>query len=194
MVCLRTQQTPTKLHQQICQDLPPSHAPPVGNLLPSPKEPELVAEPEEQTTPFDEFGDIESLRERANAGEDEAKNQLTALAEKYGVAQEVHTANSWDDAVDLIVKASGTTSVSDEESGEPTPDAEDEPGDRIPVIGEVWRWRFKDGKSGKPTSKPMLIQITGYSIKDGKAAGLQMNKEKTARKNMPIDELEPASV
>jgi hypothetical protein len=121
----------------------PSGKPPVQPVAP------LAGEP------VDEFGDLDSLAEKADAEDKEAQRTLEAMATSAGVPKDaVKKAHSWADVAALIAAAS---QPGDEEEGEVedenedtevpeevSPDGGDEEEDEWdgPVVGDMYSYRI----------------------------------------------------
>lgn len=104
-----------------------------------------LAAPSETAEPFSEFGDLDSLAEAANGGDEAAQGKLEEAAAAAGVAEEVNNAPNWTKAVEII-KAAGQGSGDGDQAA---PEAEQE---WKPSAGEIYKIEeetLKDPKNPK---------------------------------------------
>lgn len=145
----------------------------VANVAPTPNE------------EFDEFGDIDSLVQRAGDGDEDAGAELTQLAIKAGVPEEdVKTAQTWDDVAVLIKdKQSDSNSfTTDDDNGS---SGDDEPQKVItPKLGTVYRYK------GKGMKNPVDVECVKVNTKSSKCNLKNMATEKVYE-DVPFAEVLP---
>jgi hypothetical protein len=153
-----------------------------GGKSPPPKKkaPPKVEEPDE---PFDEFGDVDSLVEKATAHDQKSQDALAEMAISNGYTEaEVYEAASWQDVADMAagpakadaeetgeeaeeqeeaVEEEAADEVSEEsettEDGEPTEEAVEEA--IAPQVGDVFLYRPIDPKTKKAAKASVECQV-----------------------------------
>jgi hypothetical protein len=106
---------------------------------------------------FSEFGDLDSLVERAGADDDEAIETLNKMALSAGkTQQEVNDASSWDVVVGWIKEASPGGGQASEEA----PSEEPEPDKFVPTLRHTYGFHPIDPKTKKPVKKAIEVQVT----------------------------------
>lgn len=156
---------------------------------------------ENQASGFNAQEDILLLGEQAQGGDTDAQAKLQELIEKYDLVEEAKAQPSWEDTAKLVAGAMGQSdddsSVGDSPDSSPDDDeggSPDEPDEKpTPVKGKVYRWFFKDAKSQKRTTKPMLVKITNVDLKKDMADCVEMKNPDKARKGIPFADLEPVA-
>lgn len=125
--------------------------------------------PKKQEKQFDEFGDLNSLAEKADVGDEEAIDELTTQALKVGVEQDdIDNASSWADVVALMTAPSEEETEeeigeeSEEEGGEESAEEEEAETEWEPKLGEVYFYTPVDPKTKKAavnprTKKPLKV-------------------------------------
>lgn len=150
-------------------------------------------QPDDQT---DDQPDLDALAEAADRtkvvkgkqvddGDQEAKDQLEALAAQYGVGDEAANANSWAEVVELIRGAMEAQSGDDQPDNEPPADE--------PVVwtkGDVAVYAAPDPKNAKKKLKPSQHEVTSAN-KLKRVADLKALAGGKVYKAVSWDELEP---
>jgi hypothetical protein len=142
-----------------------------------------------QNTEADEFGDLDSLLERANEQNREAEKTLTEFAVKAGMSiKEVKEADSWQDVVDYIRSQSSTSREGEEGAG-------DEP-EWEPEVNSHYLYAPINPKTKKPDidpkkKKPITVEVSVTAVdKDSRTATLKnMDNKKILYKNVPWDSI-----
>jgi hypothetical protein len=125
------------------------------------------------------MGDIESLLERANGGDEEAQNRLAELAIEQGYSEEeVGAAESWD-AVQAMAMAPKPEVIEGDEA------AEEEAVEEVsaPSVGEVWGYQPAGAK------KPVDCEITSVDLKKETATLKNLTNPKMVYKAVPFSAL-----
>ncbi len=136
----------------------------------------------ETTTTFDEFGDLGSLVEAANAQDEEAATKLKEMALAAGVEEaDVDAAGDWQEVADMITAAGAGA----EETVEPEGPAD-------PEVGQVFSYKPLDPKTKKPVKKSVQVEV--ISVDDNKkTVGLKnLATPKVIYKGVKWDALEEA--
>lgn len=137
---------------------------------------------------FDEFGDLASLVERANADDPYAQNELSSLAEKAGVADEATNAQTWQEVADLIMGTQAGDGSGDGTGSQEQGDA----GEWAPAVKEVYAYRPLDPKTKQPAATQVLAQVLEV---DNDARTVKLGNTKNAKqtwKDVSWDALESA--
>jgi hypothetical protein len=147
-----------------------------------------------------EFGDLDSLVERASPPTDDVKAQdeLRRLANEAGITDEqVDQAESWQAVADLISQGAdgadeGGTEESVDESSEAAADegtAEPE-GKESPGAGSPVRYRPVDPKTKKPQKRAIECVVTAVNEAKGTADIRSLDNAKVVYKAVAWDDLE----
>lgn len=127
---------------------------------------------------FDDQGDIDTLLERANDGEEEAQNRLAELAIAQGYSEEdIEGADSWD-AVKAMAEAPKPEDAEEVEEEEQTAE-----GSETPEVGEVWDYTPKGSK------KPVSCEVTAVNVKKDTVTLKNLSNPKLLYKDVPFSEL-----
>ena len=163
-----------------------------GMTIVDTESPDVEVETETPSQEFDEFQDIASLGELAQSGDVDAQERINALVEKYGLEKQAEKQKSWEDTAKLVLKHTEKGDSDEEPAGDDDePSTDDEPEEKpMPVVGQVWKWRFMDKNTNKPTTKPMQVKILKTDI-NKEVADLEGMTNKKVYKNKPFAELEP---
>ncbi len=117
--------------------------------------------------------DLASLGERAENGDKEAQDKLSAFAKKAGVdAKKVKNADTWNDVVDMINEASAPK---DEEDEEEEDEGEEQSVD--PEVGQIFEYKPL-GKDQKPLNKAVDVEVTKVYQKNKKVDLKNLNSGK----------------
>lgn len=106
-----------------------------------------ATEPEESQSgdSFTEFGDVASLLEKANEGDEASQQSLMDMAKQAGISDDdIQNAPDWQTLVDMISGAGDAGAVQEEE------EAAEEEKDWIPEVGDVYYYKPIDPKTKKP--------------------------------------------
>jgi hypothetical protein len=124
---------------------------------------------------FNEFGDVNTLLEQANGGDEQAANQLAQMAIQAGATeQQVKDATDWQAVVDLIINANG----GDASGG--------------PNLGDVVGFKPFNPKTKRPEAKAVDCEVTAVDL-DGGTVNLRNLNSNLEYVNVPWDKLEAAS-
>ena len=154
----KTPPTPAKTAPKAAQ--PPAKAPPAASKAPptkpgAAKAPPPKKPPEPAAPAFDEFADLDSLRQMAERGDLPAIQKLTEHAISAGFTQEqVDEASSWQELVDLI-NGGGSETANDDET------VADE---FTPEVGQVYA--YKPPKAKTPVDcEVMEVDVEARTMK-----------------------------
>lgn len=135
---------------------------------PSPaEEPEIVGDID--PSQFDEFGDLDSLAERADAQDAKAQDQLKAIALKAGISEEDFDASkTFQDAKEMILNVGKTDGG--EERIEEGSEGEPEPEPRTIKKEDIWMYQVPtfDGKTKRwlPAKKAVECEVMSVNVKE----------------------------
>lgn len=142
--------------------------------------------PKEEEPAFDEFGDLDSQAERADAGDDEAQGTLTDLALAAGLTNEdVDNAKSWAALAAMIVEA-GEAGADDEISSQEG--QEEAPAEWAPEKEEVYRYAPVNPKTRK-AGKPVECEVMSVDAASRTASLKNLDDGKTLYKGVKWDQL-----
>lgn len=112
----------------------------------------------DQAGTFTEFGDLDSLRERAEADDEKARAELTLMARRAGHSDDdILAAPDWASVVEMINTSTpnGQAASADSEPVSPDPEPDPEPEQEWePKKEEVYLYKPVDPKTGKPLMDP----------------------------------------
>lgn len=120
-------------------------------------------EPEEETVPFDEFQDLDSLIEAAMADDDDAQAKLEEMAVSAGIDEEsIANADDWE-AVGELIRSAGSGEEGEESEAEAEEESEEEEESEpvVPVLGDVFSYQ---GENGKPSKVKVTMVNTKKEI------------------------------
>jgi hypothetical protein len=180
-----------------------SNGAPAGKATQSPPKPRMGGKvvqapaPEPESGP--EFGDLDSLAERASPPTDDAKAQdeLRRLANEAGITDEqVDQAESWQAVADLISEGTNTdpgleggteeaVDTGSEEGDVTEPEGKESPGAGSPV-----RYRPVDPKTKKPQKRAIECVVTAVNEAKGTADIRSLDNAKVVYKAVAWDDLE----
>lgn len=141
---------------------------------------------------FNEFSDLNSLAEKADAGDSDAQNELTVMAEKAGLSKEAANAESWAEVAALLSgESAGSEAVTEEagEESESSEETEDAPWE--PAKGDVYKYRPIDVKSKKPAKKAVEVEVVMVDKKTQTVTVKDLNT-RSIYKGVKWSSLEPA--
>lgn len=174
-------QSPNGVHQQPAQSQPANRIVDTGsverrNVAPTP--------PNQQ---FDEFGDIDSLVERASSGDEKAGAELTEMAVSAGVPKsDVEDAADWE-AVGVLIKDQQSEGAAVEEVDENDDPVDNETGKPVtPKIGTVYKYK------GKGMKRAVDVECIKVNTKQSKCTLKDMSSEKEYADVPFADVLPPA--
>lgn len=130
--------------------------------------PKAPAKAPEPTPAFDDQGDTDTLLQRANDGDEEARALLTEYAVNAGHDEQVvNDTNTWEEVVEMIRNPVKGEAGDDEpvDAGENVDEPDEPSAPEIPAVGDVVKYKAPD-KSGKP-GKPVDCEILTVSTKNG---------------------------
>lgn len=157
-------------------------APPKAPARPPAKAPARPPAPEpepEETVPFSEFDDLESLLTRANDDDTDAQGKLQDLATAAGISDEdARATKTWDELVGLIRNADGSTA-----------EANAEPEATEPAKGDVYYYCPVDLKT-KKKGKKVEVEVTKSDKLHQTVDLLNNTDKKTKYTAVPWDALE----
>lgn len=169
-----------------------------GKVAPTPQ-----PQPEPEAT--SEFGDLESLVERASPPTDdgEAQDELRRLANEVGITDDqVDKARNWQAVADLISQGAGTDDEEGAVAGTGGAD-EDEPADdgasedvvepegkEAPGVGSPVRYRPVDPRTSKPQKRALECVVTAVNEAKGTADIRSLDNAKVVFKAVPWEDLE----
>jgi len=199
----RAAATPPKPYTPPAKTPPPRTAPPPAKTpppktppapaKPAPKPPQKAPPPPPEPEPvaeFDEFGDLDSLAEKAQADDKKATKDLTQKALDAGYELEaINNADTWQDVADWL--KGGTTEESGEESTGETENEETSPAEVPPKTGEVFAYH-PIGKNNKPSLKPVDCIVTAVNPAKRTVSLKDPSNPKTVHANVSWDALAPA--
>ncbi len=134
---------------------------------------------------FDEFQDLDSLVERADADDEAAIKALTDQAKKAGISKKVINDSSYADLAKLIAGES----VDEEETTEEEEVVEDEPQESTgPQVGEVFSYRPVDKATKKP-GKATEVEIIEID-EESQTCRVKILADGKILKGVPLGKLE----
>ena len=159
-------------------EAPPPPPPPTrrGGKSPQPQLP--PTSPKESAADFDEFSDLDSLLQRANAEDVKAQQALGELAREAGMDDDDFEAATWDQVVNFIKNASGGT----EEAAVPT--TED-----APAIGDQAVYHPWNPKTKGPSKRGVDVEVTLVNAKAGTVTVVAADGSGKAWNDVPWAEL-----
>lgn len=155
---------------------------PSGSKTPPPKKPAAPAKtpepPPEEPDPAElDSGDLTTLAERADGGDEKAGGRLTEMAEAAGVSDdEIKAASNWEEVADLIRNAGNPA----EESGE----SDEWTG---PEIGNVYYHLPVDPKTKKPAKKKVECEVIDSNTTDKTCSMKDLSNPKVVYRNVSWD-------
>lgn len=151
---------------------------------------------------FNEFGDLDSLAQAAQDGDDNAIEQLTKMALDAGISEEtVNDAKTWSDVVQLITAAGASEEPSDGETTEGEADADDDtedneteeaagPKTNDPKVGDVFKYHPIDSKTNRPVKKHVQVEVTAIDKAKKTVTLRNLEDNKRTYKGVKFDNLE----
>jgi hypothetical protein len=146
-----------------------------------------------------EFGDLDSLAEAAEGGDDGAVEKLTQLALDAGVTQkQIDEADSWASVVELIGgEAEGTGHEEPEEPEPPeqtgtedVPEEVTEEEDDTPKVEQVFSYRPVDPATKKKAVKPTQVEVTAVNAEKKTCDVKSLSDRKKGWRGVKWDALE----
>jgi hypothetical protein len=161
-----------------------------GKVKPAEKE-----EPPEEP----EFGDLDSLAEAAEGGDDGAVEKLTQLALDAGVTQkQIDEADSWASVVELIGGEAEGTGHEEPEDPEPpeqtgteeVPEEVTEEEDDTPKVEDVFSYRPVDPTTKKKAAKAIQVEVTAVNVEKKTCDVKSLSDRKKGWRGVKWDALE----
>jgi hypothetical protein len=141
-----------------------------------------------------EFGDLDSLAEAAEGGDDSAVEKLTQLALDAGVTQEqIDEAENWSSVVELIggVGEEPEEPEPPEQTGtEEVPEEVTEEEDDTPKVEQVFSYRPVDPATKKKAVKPTQVEVTAVNAEKKTCDVKSLSDRKKGWRGVKWDALE----
>lgn len=134
-----------------------------------------------------EFGDLDSLAEAADGGDDGAVEKLTQLALDAGVTQEqIDEADNWSSVVELIGGAGEESEAPEETATEEVTEEED----GTPKVEQVFSYRPVDPTTKKKAAKAIQVEVTAVNTEKKTCDVKSLSDRKKGWRGVKWDALE----